>query len=672
VLATFGKTTVLATATMSNHPRQGATFFPLTVDFDEKFYATGRIKGSRFVKREGRPTTEAILSARLIDRCIRPLFDHRITNEIQVVVTVLSFDRENDPDVVGIVATSLALAVSDIPWSGPIGAVRVNKLMGESDGFKLNPLYADRENALLSIVLAGKRDQVNMIEAEGNEAPEDAIIESIEFAKDPINALIDFQEKIVKELKPKKREVGLLIPDETVVKTVRECLKKDLEVAIFIPDHIESKQLMHVLKEAAEAKVAEVHGDDAVTHVASIIEEAVGELIMEKALEKGKRADNRAFDEVREIEVTVGALPCPHGSGIFRRGLTQVLSVVTLGAPGDEEHLDGMEIQGTRSYMHHYNFPPFAPGETGPMRGPGRRELGHGALAERAIMPVLPTKEQFPYTIRVVSEVLSSNGSTSMASTCGSTLALMDAGVPIRKPVAGIAMGLIYESEKKYRILTDIQGPEDHSGHMDFKVAGTRDGITALQMDVKVEGLPTRILKEALDQAKQARLHILAEMAKVIAEPRPELSPTAPRVIVMMVDPTKIRDIIGSGGETINKIIDQTGATIDIEDDGKVYITSENQKGGADARAIIESIVKEYQVGDIVSGKIASILEFGAFVAFAPKKQGMVHISELKTGFVKRVEDVVKVGDMVTAKVIKIDDLGRYNLSIKALEKDKG
>ena len=666
VMATFGKTVVHATATMSAKPREGAGWFPLTVDFEEKYYAVGKIKGSRFIKREGRPTTEAILSARLTDRCMRPLFPKGMTNEVQIVVTVLSFDKENDPDIVGLLATSIALAVSDIPWDGPLGAVRVDTIDGQK---VVNPTYEQRAQSTSSIVLAGKKNQVNMIEADGQEASEDEMIDNIEAAMQPMNDIIEFQEKIVAELKPVKREVPLNIPNADVVKFVQEQIEGKLEPIVFTPDHIESKPKLTALVDAVQEATDEKFGDDSPRSVFDIIDEEIGEMIVSKALTEDRRADGRAFDEVRELEVTVGLLPVPHGSGMFRRGLTQVMSVITLGSPGDEEHLDGMEIEGTRNYIHYYNFPPYAPGETGFMRGPGRRELGHGALAEKALLPVLPSKEEFPYTMIIMSECLSSNGSTSMAATCGSTLALMDAGVPIKKPVGGIAMGLIYESESNYKILTDIQGAEDHSGHMDFKVAGTRDGITALQMDVKVEGLPIAVLKEALEHAKKARLHILDTMGKTLPEPRAELSATAPRVIIMTVPTDKIRDIIGSGGETINKIIDETGAKIDIEDDGTVFITGENKDSSEEAKKIIEGIIREYEVGEEVTGPVVSMLEFGAFIEFAPKKKGLVHVSELSDEFVKNVEDVVKVGDTLTAKIIKIDEKGRYNLSVKALKK---
>ena len=664
VLATYGGTTVLATATMSQMPREGASFFPLSVDFDEKYYAAGKIKGSRYIKRETRPSTEAILSARLIDRCIRPLFDNRNTHDVHIVVTVLSFDKINDPDVIGILATSIALSISDIPWGGPIGAIRINKT---EKGFILNPTYQQREESDFSIVVAGKKNEINMIEAKGNEAREDDILRALDEAKKEITSLTDFVDSIVKDLKPIKREIEPNIPSDEIVKFVKSFVKGKLEPAVFNSDHIASKSIFHELNKELKIAVNERFEADALQYINDIIKEEIGTLIEHAALKEKKRSDGRKPDEIRELQADVGILPCPHGTGLFRRGLTQVLSVVTLGSPGDEEHIDTIEFQGTRNYMHHYNFPPFAPGETGMMRGPGRREIGHGALAEKAIIPVLPLKEDFPYTIRVVSEVLSSNGSTSMASVCGSTLALMDAGVPIKKPVAGIAMGLIYESEDNYLILTDIQGAEDHSGHMDFKVAGTKDGITELQMDVKVDGISTKILKEALLQAKQARLSILEVMAKTLPEPRKELPEHAPRILTIQIDPKKIREIIGSGGETINKIVEETNTKIDIDVSGLVYITAEKGEQGKQAYAIIENIVREYKVGDIVEGKVVTVVEFGAFMEVGYKKQGLVHVSELSNEYTKNVTDIVKVGDNLRAKIIKVDDSGKISLSVKAL-----
>jgi len=664
ILAQLGDTVVLATVVMSKEPKLGGDFFPLTVDYEEKYYARGKILGSRFMRREGRPSEEAVLNGRLIDRAVRPLFDQSIRNEVQIVTTVLSVDEKNDPDVLAMNAASLALLISDIPWNGPIAAARVGRVENK---WVINPSFSEREGGVTDLVVSVSSDgKINMIEAGPlAEISEDEMVEAIEFAREPLDELIKFNKKIADDFKTPKTAVAIAEIDIELKNEVVKFLNADnaLEKAIYEKDKTRRETNLSDLKyklieyaaaiDAVKVRVAEMFFD-----------EAVDEIVHKNILEKEKRPDGRKLDELRELSSEIGVLPRTHGSGLFQRGETQILSALTLGSPSDELIIEGMVVSTKKHFMHQYNFPPFSVRETGRMGAPGRREIGHGALAERALLPVVPGKEKFPYAIRVVSEVLSSNGSSSMASVCGSTLALMDAGVPISKPVAGIAMGLMTEKSQNYKILTDIQGPEDHHGDMDFKVAGTEDGVTAMQMDVKINGIDTKILKEVLYQAKKARLEILENMSKTIGKPRPNLSPLAPRIITVQIPVEKIREVIGPGGKVINEIIAATGAAIDIEESGLIFITAENEKSGLKAKEIIEGIIKEYKVGEIITGKVVQILDFGAIVEFGKGKDGMIHISELAPYRVNKVTDIVNIGDEVTVKIKRIEN-GKISLSLK-------
>jgi len=677
----YGETLVLATVVLSKTQREGVDFLPLLVDYEERLYAAGKIKGSRFIKREGKATDEAILTGRLVDRAIRPLFSEEIRNDIQVVLTVLSFDQQNDPDIVSLIAASCALSISDIPWLGPIGAVRVGRIDNE---WVLNGNYETRLKSDLDLVVAGTKDKVMMLEAGAKEVKEEEMLEAIRFGQKHIGKIVSFIADIQKKIGLEKNS-EILKKDEEEIKEleslkikVREFADKNLENILF--DHnIETKLGRREARENLSEKLEEELikqeiGKDKRKKAQEILECLVEEEISKAILEKEKRVDGRSIKDIRPLSADVGFLPHNHGAGLFKRGDTQVLSVVTLGAPGDEQHLDTMEESGTKRFMHHYNFPPFSVGEVGPLRGPGRREIGHGALAERALIPLIPDRESFPYTIRIVSEVLSSNGSSSMASVCASSLSLMDAGVPIKKAVAGVAMGLASLEEnneiKKYKVFTDLQDLEDSTGGMDFKVAGTCDGITAIQMDTKTKGLTDEIVKETIYMAQEARLKILGVMNKAIEKTRVELSPFAPRVTTLRINPEKIRDVIGPGGKVINEIIAQTGVLIDIEDDGLVMITSHSQEGSEKAIEWVKSLTREVKVGEIFQGKVVSILDFGAFVEILPKQDGLVHISELAPYRVNKVGDIVKIGDIIPVKVIKIDEQGRINLSLKQANPD--
>lgn len=654
VLARYGDTMVLATAVMAKKPREGIDYFPLLVDYEERFYAKGKIFGSRYMRREGRASENAVLSARLIDRSLRPLFNQKARNDVQIIVTILSIDDKNDPDVLGCLAASLALSISDIPWAGPIASVRVGQVNNE---FIINPTYQDREKSLFDLVISGTEEKINMIEAGAKETPEEIIVSAAEFGQKYLGDLIKFQKEIIKQFNPEKLQLDIKAIDPNLVK----------EVKSFLEDKIKFDNLSK-LKEDLIFYFKEKEFD--VKQGIEIFDEEISRVLHENILQKEKRPDGRRLDEVREIETQVSFLPRTHGSGLFIRGATQTLSILTLGAPGDELLIQGMKIQGKKRFMHHYNFPPYSVGEISPMRGPGRREIGHGALAEKALEPIIPNQEEFPYTMRIVSENLSSNGSTSMASVCGSSLALMDAGVPIKKAAAGIAVGLITGAEGKYKILTDIQGPEDHHGDMDLKAAGTKDGLTAIQMDVKIEGITAKMLLEILNQSKKARLEILEKIAETIKEPRPSLSPFAPRVLTVQIDPKKIGEVIGPQGKIINEIIAQTGAAIDIEDTGLIFITAENEEGARKAIDWIKNLTREVKAGEVFQGKVTRILDFGAFVEILPKQEGLVHISELAPQHVKKVGDVVKVGQSVKVMVKNIDDLGRINLSMKDVKDD--
>jgi len=671
----YGDTLVLATAVMNPTPREGTDFFPLMVEYEEKMYAAGRIKGSRFIKRETKPTDEAVLTARMIDRGIRPLFDNSLRRDVQVIVTVLSTDGENDADVLGIIAASTALHISDIPWNGPLAGIRIGRINGE---FALNPTYAAREKSDLDLTLSVSEDKVLMVESGANEVSEADVFEAFKFA-------LKHSKKIVKFIEEVREAVGkekLVLTTETetiedftkedLIKLQEECkefLIPELDKFLFnIPrgSKKERKETLYKVKVLLDEFLQKKSiGKDRRKKVTSFFDSFIDEQITKAILERNQRVDGRSLTDIRPLSGKVGLLPRTHGSGLFNRGETQVLSVVTLGAPSDEQVLDGMELSGKKRYMHHYNFPPYSVGEAAPLRGTGRREVGHGALAEKALIPVLPDKEEFPYTIRVVSEVLGSNGSSSMGSTCCSTLALMDAGVPIKKPVAGIAIGLASD-KKNFKILTDIQDLEDGDGGMDFKIAGTKDGITAIQMDTKTDGLTLEIVEKALAQGKDARLRILDVITSVIPEPRKELSQYAPRIVCLRINPDKIRELIGPGGKVINSIIDETGVTIDIEDDGLVNVTSVSAENMEKALQRIKAITKEAQVGETYVGTVVRLMEFGAFVEIFPGTDGLVHISEITDK--ERVTDVkkyLKIGQQVKVRVIKIDEQGRINLSIK-------
>jgi polyribonucleotide nucleotidyltransferase len=659
-LIRYGDTVLLVTACSSKEPREGVDFFPLSVDYEEKLYSVGKIPGG-FIKREGKPSEKAILTSRLIDRPIRPLFPKGYRNDVQVIATVLSVDQDCSPDIVAMIGSSVALSISDIPFQGPTGSVAVGLIDGK---FILNPTSAEREKSDLSLIVSGTKDAVMMVEAGANEVPEDLMLEGILFAHEYIKEICNFIESIQKEVGKEKQEYEVFKPDELIEKEVKEYATDKLREAIHTVDKQGRDENIDKCKEEVMEYFLEKYPEneeDIDGSLYDIIKEEVRSMI----LNDGIRPDNRKVDEIRPITCEVGILPRTHGSGLFTRGQTQVLTITTLGASEDVQIIDGLGKEESKRYMHHYNFPPYSTGETRVMRGPGRREIGHGALAERALEPVIPSEENFPYTIRLVSEVLSSNGSTSQASVCGSTLSLLDAGVPIKAPVAGIAMGLM-KSEDKVVILTDIQGMEDFLGDMDFKVAGTEKGITAIQMDIKIAGIGRDILKEALERARIGRLFILNKMREAISSPRQELSPYAPRIFSMNVNPDKIRDIIGPGGKVINKIIDETGVKIDIDESGKVVIAAENIENGEKAVNLIEKIIKDVEVGEIYLGKVTRIVNFGAFVEILNGKEGLVHISNIARERINKVEDVLSVGDEILVKVMEIDNQGRINLSRKA------
>lgn len=660
-VVTCGDTVVLVTATASNKPREGIDFFPLSVEFEEKMYSVGKIPGG-FIKREGRPSDKAILSARLIDRPIRPLFPEGYRNDVQVIATVLSVDQDCQPDILGMIGSSIALSISDIPFEGPTGSVLMGYVNGE---YIVNPNVEQRSLSDINLVVSGTKDAIMMVEAGSNIVTEKEMLGAILKAHEEIKKICEFVEEIQKEVGKEKATYQVFTPNEEIRNKVTEYGKDKIVAALNNPDKIQRIENIEAAFEDIKAhfeEEMEEFGKD----ISQVMEEIEVAEVRREILEDDIRPDGRALTEIRPLKSEVGYLPRTHGSGLFTRGQTQVLSIVTLAGLSEVQEIDGLGDDTPKRYMHQYNFPPFSVGDTRPVRGPGRREIGHGALAERALLPVIPSEEDFPYAIRVVSEVLSSNGSSSQASVCGSTLALMDAGVPIKAPVAGIAMGLI-EENGKIKILTDIQGLEDHFGDMDFKVAGTKDGITAIQMDIKVSGISEEILAQALEQARVARLQILDNMHGAIAEPRPELSPYAPIIYSITIDPEKIGEVIGSGGKTINKIIEQTGVKIDIDDDGQVSVISENADKAKEAIQIIENIVKEVEVGDIYVGKVKKIMKFGAFVEIKKGTEGLLHISEIQRERTNRVEDVLKVGDEVKVEVIEIDNNDKISLSRKSL-----
>jgi polyribonucleotide nucleotidyltransferase len=663
VLVRLGDTVVLAAACMSG-PRGDQDFFPLTVDYREKAYAAGKIPGG-FFKREGRPTEKEILSSRLIDRPVRPMFPDGFFNEIQVLLSVLSSDQENDSDVLGIIAASAALAISDIPFNTSIAGVRVAKIAGQLVAF---PTISQLDANEINIVVAGSSVAINMVEGGSKEVSEDDMLEALDFAHEWIKKVVTVIDDLKAKVGKPKAEFTPPVIDPDLLNDVTEMATTRVKDANRTPDKHERQEKLSQLTEEIQQQLAEKYPEMEKV-ISSIIHEIERVDMREMILHEGKRIDGRGYEDIRPIECLVGVLPRPHGSGLFTRGQTQAIVATTLGTKMDEQKIDDILGESFKSFMLHYNFPPFATGEVKPMRGPGRREIGHGALAERALEQVIPAETNFPYTIRIVSDVLESNGSSSMATVCGSSLSLMDAGVPIKAPVAGIAMGLIMEGDK-YAVLTDILGAEDHLGDMDFKVAGTRDGITAFQMDVKTTGINTKIMKVALDQAHQARLHILDKMAEAIDKPRAELSPYAPRIIFMKIKIEKIGEVIGPGGKNIRRIIEETGAKIDIEDDGTVLIASVDQLAGESAKRMIEEMTEEAEIGKIYNGTVRRTTNFGAFIEIIPGTDGMVHISELENYRVNRVEDVVRVGDKVTVKVIDIDPEGKIRLSRKAVLND--
>ncbi len=666
VIGRYGDTAVLATAVMSDVDKN-MNYFPLFVDYEERFYAVGKILGSRFVRREGRASEEAVLSGRIIDRTIRPLFDQRLRREVQVVITILSLDEEDDLDFLGLVTASTALSISNIPWVGPVGGVKVVRKDGK---LLLNP-----KNSLLTdgyefqAFASGPKDRINMIEVEGMEATEEQVFEGFELAQKEINKLIEFQNKIVSEIGKPKENVQLSEIDPTVKEKIIAFLSGKLEPAIYAGSKAEHEAGLFRLETDLAAHLrAEGVDEKNVGAAGFALEEMIGEIVHKNTIAKGQRPDGRKIEEVRELYGEVGLLKKTHGSALFIRGTTQSLAVATIAPPGTEQLIESMSVSAKRRFMLHYNFPAYSVGEVGPFRGPGRREIGHGALAEKALRNMLPTKDKFPYTVRVVSEILSSNGSSSMATVCASTLALMDAGVPLKKPVAGIAMGLMTDEKDNYKVLTDLQGAEDHWGDMDFKVAGTKDGVTAIQLDVKIKGLTMDMIKTTLAQAKTARMQILGVLTSVLPAPRTEISPLAPLIMSIKIHPSQIGSVIGSGGKTINGIIEKTGClSIDIDDDGQVFVSGKDKATTQAAYNEVMAIVKEYQVGEIIEGPIVKMLEFGAIVQIDSGHDGMIHISELKDGFVKKVDDVVKLGDVVKAKIIKVDQGGKIGLSLKAM-----
>ncbi|MCM3665581.1 polyribonucleotide nucleotidyltransferase [Mesobacillus subterraneus] len=666
VLVRYGDTAVLSTATASKEPKN-LDFFPLTVNYEERLYAVGKIPGG-FIKREGRPSEKAILASRLIDRPIRPLFADGFRNDVQVISIVMSVDQNCSSEMAAMFGSSLALCVSDIPFEGPIAGVTVGRIDGK---FIINPSVEETEKSDMHLVVAGTMDAINMVEAGADEVPEEVMLEAIMFGHDEIKRLIAFQQEIVAQVGKEKREITLFELDKELEAEVRGICEQDMLAAIQVQEKHAREDAIKEVKNSVIARFEEQEADaDQLKMVKQILDKIVKGEVRRLITEDKVRPDGRKLEEIRPLSSEVGLLPRTHGSGLFTRGQTQALSICTLGAMGDVQILDGLGIEEEKRFMHHYNFPLFSVGETGPIRGPGRREIGHGALGERALEPVIPNEKDFPYTVRLVSEVLESNGSTSQASICASTLALMDAGVPIKAPVAGIAMGLI-KSGEHYSILTDIQGMEDHLGDMDFKVAGTAKGVTALQMDIKIDGLSREILEEALQQAQIGRMQILESMLATLKEPREQLSKYAPKIITMWIKPDKIRDVIGPSGKQINKIIEETGVKIDIEQDGTVFIGSVDEEMIQRAKKIIEDIVREVEVGEMYLGKVRRIEKFGAFVEIFPGKDGLVHISELAEERVGKVEDILKLGDEILVKVTEIDKQGRVNLSRKAVLKDQ-
>jgi polyribonucleotide nucleotidyltransferase len=668
VVVRYGDTMLLATAVASKEPRADADFFPLTVDYEEKMYAAGKIPGS-FFKREGKPTDSAILTARLTDRPLRPLFPEGYRNEVQIIVTTFSIDMVNDPASLSIIGASAALAISDIPFLGPVGAVQVGYIDGK---LQINPEMPNMPNSDLDLVVAGTKDAVLMVEAGARELPEDLMLEAIIQGHQICKQICDLQNELVRLAGRPKREFVPPPVDTSLEEAIQHWLGNRLYEAITDPNKMVREAQTEALKQEVIAHFTADEPEEELEARIAAVSRAFEKLLYEEVrrmiLERGERVDGRGPKDIRPISIEVGLIPRVHGSGLFTRGQTQVLTLATLGSPAEEQRLDDLGIETTKRYIHHYNFPPFSTGEVRRLGSPRRRDIGHGALAERSLLAVLPSKEEFPYTMRLVSETLSSNGSSSMASVCGSSLALMDAGVPIKAPVAGVAMGLITGKDGRWRVLTDIQGIEDHLGDMDFKVAGTAKGVTGLQLDIKTTGITYEIMREAFAQAREGRLYILDKMNAVISEPRKELSPYAPRIITLQINPEKIGALIGPGGKTVRGITEATGAQIDIEEDGRVYISTPDAAAAQQAVAMVEALTREIKVGDIFLGKVVRIMPFGAFVNLAPGKDGMVHVSELDVGRVENVEDVIKMGDEINVMVIGIEPgTGKVSLSRRAL-----
>lgn len=665
VLVRYGETVVLVTSTASKEAREGMDFFPLTVDYEEKMYAVGKMPGG-FLRREGRPGNSAILNARLIDRPIRPLFDKRCRNDIHVMATVLSVDYDNAPELCGMLGASASLEISDIPWDGPIAGVRVGRIDGQ---FVINPTQEQLKVSTLNITVAGSETAILMVEGGAQEAPEEDVLDAIMFGHETIKELVAFQKKIIEEVgKPKRTLIFPEIPEE--IKTaIYAYAERPLKEAIFNPDKLTREAHMEEVRKEAEAHFKEIYPENG-SDIAECLNHLTKEIVRHMISVDKIRPDGRALDEIRPISCEVGLLPRVHGSALFTRGQTQALTITTLAPMSETQIIDDLTQETEKRYIHQYNFPSYSVGETKSSRGPGRREIGHGALAERALIPVIPTVEEFPYAIRVVSEILESNGSSSQASVCGSTMSLMNAGVPIKAPVAGIAMGLVNEGEH-FTVLTDIQGMEDALGDMDFKVAGTAKGITAIQMDIKIHGLSREILLAALQQAQKGRMFILGKMAECIDKPAEHLSPYAPKIITLTIPVDRIRDVIGSGGKIINKIISETGVKMDVEEDGHVYIATPDEEAAQRAKKWVEELTHEVQVGETYLGKVTRLMKFGVFVEILPGKEGMVHVSQLATRRVEKPEDVVHEGDEIMVKVTEIDDKGRINLSRKALLQEK-
>ena len=680
VTVQYGDTSVLATVVEAKEERQGIDFFPLMVEFEEKLYAAGIIKGSRWIKREGRPSDEAVLTGRMIDRSIRPLFAADSKKDVQVMITVLSADGKNDYDIVSLVAASAALSIAGLNWRGPIAGVRIGRALGQ---YIFNPTYEERLVSEMDLIVAGTDKKIVMIEADGKEIKEADMIDAINVGQKNLRAAIALIEEVKKNVKVTKKPAAKKLVSaeeleaqkqmEKILDLTKQWLDKNIPVILFDKTHYtkgERKSAVSAIKEGLDQYLFDqnINSDKRRQVISQLVEEAVEAEVTRAILKDKKRVDGRKLDEIRPLSAEVSVLPRIHGSGLFNRGETQVMSIVTLGAPGLEQALEGLEGVGTKRYMHHYNFAPFSVGEARPVRSLGRREIGHSALAEKALVPVLPTKEEFPYTVRVVSETLSSNGSSSMAATCGSSLALMDAGVPIKKAVAGIAMGLASNEDMgQWEILTDIQDLEDGAGGMDFKITGTSDGITAIQLDTKTNGLTQEMIKKTINQAKKARLEVLAAMNKAIDKPSPDLSPYAPRITSFHIEPDRIREVIGTGGKVINEIIAATGVSIDIDDDGLVMVCGTDAAKCEEAVAWIKNIVRDFKVGEIFKGKIVRLMDFGAFVQLTPNKDGLVHVSELAPYRVGRPENFIDIGDEVTVKIIEIDDMSRVNLTMKGL-----